>query len=70
MPEPKLTIAKLCERTGWSISDLMREARLSYPTAAKAMKGDASLNTRIKRDICSALSQKLKENIEPGMIEW
>lgn len=64
------TIAEYCEQLDWGISDLMREARVSYPTAEKAFKRTATLSRATRRDICSALSRALGRNIAPGDVLW
>jgi hypothetical protein len=69
MPDLYL-VSELCEYLGWGITDLMRQANISYPTAEKAIKQTGNLSNSIKRDICSALSRGLNRDILPGEVEW
>lgn len=63
-------VSELCEHLGWGVTDLMRQASISYPTAEKAFKQTGNLSNSVKRDICSALSKALNRVIQPGDIVW
>lgn len=63
------TVKNLCDQLGWTISDLSREARLAWPTAKNAYEGREPA-PRTKKDICSALSDAIGEDIKPGDIQW
>jgi len=63
------TVRNLCESLAWGVSDLSREAGISYNTARLAYEGDEPSN-RVKRAICSALSRALGSDIRPGDIQW
>jgi transcriptional regulator with XRE-family HTH domain len=61
----RLRVPELLEKTGWSISELMRRSGLSYPTVfrlAKGKGGPVSLDTAIA--IAEAFGVPLEEVIE------
>lgn len=70
MSDDLYIVAELCEHVGWGITDLMRHANISYPTAEKAIKQTGNLSNSVKRDICTALSRALNRDILPGEIAW
>lgn len=63
------TVREYCEELGWSISDLARQAGLSWQTAQNAWNRE-TIQNRTKRDICSALSGALGQKIKPGDVKW
>lgn len=61
----RLRVPQLLERTGWSISELMRRSGLSYPTVLRLAKGETgpvSLGTALA--IAKAFGVPLEEVIE------
>lgn len=63
------TVKELCAYVGWGITDLARQAGISYDTAKKAYDGEMVSN-RVRRAICSAFSAAMGRQIQVGDINW
>ena len=63
------TIAFYCNYIGWNVAELARQAGIDRASAQKAMNGNP-VSSRIKREICSALTSELKRDIKPGDVVW
>lgn len=63
------TIQDYCRGLGWSISDLMRQAGISYQAASKAFYKE-TVQARTKRDILKALSSALGREIKITDVQW
>lgn len=63
------TIRDYCKQLGWTITDLSREARVSYPSAYKAVN-QQSLSSPVKRHIVEAIGNAVGETIHVGDIQW
>jgi len=63
------TIQDYCRGLGWSISDLMRQAGISYQAASKAFYQEP-VQARTKRDICRALSSAMEHEIKIVDVQW
>ena len=63
-PGIRLRVPELLKERGWTITRLMRESNLSYPTAHRLAHGDAEAITLETVDkLCKAFGVKVEELI-------
>lgn len=63
------TIQEYCDELDWSISELSRQAGLSWQAASKAYYGEP-VQPRTKRDICRALSEGFGTEVKTHQVNW
>lgn len=63
------TVKEYCEYLGWSVSELARQAGVTWEPANNAYRG-AGVSDRVKRNIVEAFSRAFGEKILVGDIEW
>jgi tetrahydromethanopterin S-methyltransferase subunit E len=63
-----MTLKEYCDRLGWPIAELARQARIDWRTANKAISGEP-ISARAAREIARALSEALGRRIDVGDIE-
>jgi len=60
-----MTIREHCDYLGWTVSELSRQARISYNTAKKAYHNEP-VTSRVVVEIASAFSSALNRRINVG----
>ncbi len=61
-PGVRIRVAELLEEKGWTITRLMRESGLSYPTVHRLAHGDArAINLETIDRLCHALEVSVDE---------
>lgn len=58
-----------CSELAWSVSELARQAGISWPAASNAYNQEP-VQDRTKRDICRALSQAMGREIKVTEVQW
>lgn len=64
-----MTLQQYCERLGWNISELSRQADINRHTASKAVFGRNECSSRVALKIVEALSRALNERVLVGDLE-
>jgi len=64
-----LTVIEYCQKLGWTITDLSRQADINPRTAKNAYEGE-QVAARPQKQIAAAFSRALNAQINVGDIFW